>query len=83
MADLTLRGMVIRTVDYRDNDRILTLFTAENGGQYLNACVWFECITGKSCIGNPWRPKKYTLSEERIDLLQRAAHQAVEECLGL
>ena len=31
MADLTLRGMVIRTVDYRDNDRILTLFTAEQG----------------------------------------------------
>lgn len=31
MADLTLRGMVIRTVDYRDNDRILTLFTAESG----------------------------------------------------
>ncbi|MBQ6866732.1 MAG: recombination protein O N-terminal domain-containing protein, partial [Clostridia bacterium] len=28
MADLTLKGMVIRTVDYRDNDRILTLFTA-------------------------------------------------------
>ena len=31
MADVTLRGMVIRTVDYRDNDRILTLFTAESG----------------------------------------------------
>lgn len=31
MADLTLRGLVIRTVDYRDNDRILTLFTAESG----------------------------------------------------
>lgn len=31
MADLRYRGMVIRTVDYRDNDRILTLFTAENG----------------------------------------------------
>ena len=31
MADLTCRGMVIRTVDYRDNDRILTLFTAEQG----------------------------------------------------
>ena len=31
MADLTLRGMVIRTVDCRDNDRILTLFTAEQG----------------------------------------------------
>lgn len=31
MADTALRGMVIRTVDYRDNDRILTLFTAEQG----------------------------------------------------
>ena len=31
MADQTLRGMVIRTVDYRDNDKILTLFTAESG----------------------------------------------------
>ena len=31
MADLICRGMVIRTVDYRDNDRILTLFTAESG----------------------------------------------------
>ncbi len=31
MADQIYRGMVIRTVDYRDNDRILTLFTAESG----------------------------------------------------
>ena len=31
MADMTYRGLVIRTVDYRDNDRILTLFTAEAG----------------------------------------------------
>ena len=26
------------------------------GGQYLNACVWYEVITGKSCISNPYRP---------------------------
>ena len=31
MADVKHRGLVIRTVDYRDNDRILTLFTAESG----------------------------------------------------
>ena len=31
MADLICRGLVIRTVDYQDNDRILTLFTAERG----------------------------------------------------
>ncbi len=47
------------------------------GGQYLNACVWLETITGKSCIGNTWRPKNYTLAEEKIPLLQKAAHDAV------
>ena len=42
-------------------------------------------ITGRSCIGNTFRPvythngKEYTLSEEMITVLQNAAHQAVEE----
>jgi len=55
------------------------------GGQYLNACVWFETITGQSCIGNTFRPTYqkgglgYALSEEMITVLQKAAHQAVEE----
>lgn len=48
------------------------------GGQYLNACVWFETLTGQSCIGNTWRPD-YELSEEKIAVLQQAAHQAVQE----
>ena len=53
------------------------------GGQYLNGCVWFETLTGQSCVGNTFRPKytqnsiDYTLSEELIDVLQNAAHQAV------
>ena len=47
------------------------------GGQYLNACVWFEVLTGQSCIGNTWRPD-YELSEEKIAVLQQAAHQAVQ-----
>ena len=53
------------------------------GGQYLNACVWFEQILGQSCVGNTFRPK-YTLdgkdvslSEEKIALLQNTAHNAV------
>ena len=53
------------------------------GGQYLNACVWFEKILGQSCVGNTFRPK-YTLdgkdvslSEQKIALLQNAAHNAV------
>ncbi len=51
----------------------------EGGGQYLNGCVWFETLTGKSCIGNTYRPDTYNLSEEKIAALQEAAHRAVEE----
>ena len=46
------------------------------GGQYLNGCVWFETLTGQSCIGNTFRPD-YALSEELIAVLQQAAHDAV------
>ena len=55
------------------------------GGQYLNACVWFEVITGESCIGNTFRPRygfngvDCSLSEEKIGILQKAAHEAVAE----
>ena len=55
------------------------------GGQYLSACVWFETLTGRSCVGNPFRPvyklkdNEYFLSEELIEILQNAAHQAVQE----
>lgn len=51
------------------------------GGQYLNACVWFEVLTGKSCLGNTWRPD-YLLPEEKIVTLQQLAHQAVAEVYG-
>lgn len=51
------------------------------GGQYLNACVWFEVITGQSCIGNTYRPdyQGVQLSEDLIKLLQESAHQAIEQ----
>ena len=48
------------------------------GGQYLNACVWFETITGESCIGNTYRPKEYQLDDKLIETFQSAAHQATE-----
>ena len=51
------------------------------GGQYLNACVWYEVLMGKSCIGNTWRPD-YDLSEEKIVALQEAAHAAVAAVYG-
>ena len=48
------------------------------GGQYLNACVWLETLTGVSAIDNTWRPS-YALDEELIPKLQNAAHQAVAQ----
>ena len=59
------------------------------GGQYLNACVWFETITGMSVIGNTYRPV-YKYNGEEIPLnsdmtyeqLQEAAHQAVQNGLA-
>jgi len=54
------------------------------GGQYLNACVWYETVTGNSCVGNTYRPVyKYNSaeiplnSEMTYEKLQEAAHQAV------
>jgi len=54
----------------------------EGGGQYLNACVWFEVLTGKSCLGNSYRPNSYSLSSDRIQGLQEAAHRAVADFYG-
>ena len=48
------------------------------GGQFLNACVWYETITGQSCLDNPYKPTKengkYELSDEFAALLRNAAH---------
>ena len=52
------------------------------GGQYLNACVWFEIITGQSCVGNTYRPD-YTLDANiTYEALQEAAHKAVQSLKG-
>ena len=48
------------------------------GGQYLNACVWFEVITGQSCVGNTYRPDYILDTDITYEALQQAAHQAVQ-----
>ena len=48
------------------------------GGQYLNAALWFEIITGESCIGNTYQPN-YNLDKNLIPTLQKAAHQAAAQ----
>ncbi|MBR2310038.1 MAG: DUF4886 domain-containing protein [Oscillospiraceae bacterium] len=39
------------------------------GGQYLNACVWFEIITGKSVVGNTYIPEYKTTATLADSLL--------------
>ena len=51
----------------------------EGGGQFLNACVWYEMLTGNDCRKNAWRPTTYTLTEEQVKVLQEAAHEAVKQ----
>ena len=51
------------------------------GGQYLNAAVYYEMITGNDVRGNTWRPS-YDISEEKIIALQNAAHEAVLAIYG-
>ena len=52
------------------------------GGQFLNACVWYETITGQSCLDNPYKPTwengNYELSDEFASLLRNAAHTEAE-----
>ena len=52
------------------------------GGQYLNACTWFETLFGESCVGSKWRPSNYTLQDALAVELQKAAHQAVADLYG-
>ena len=57
------------------------------GGQYLNACVWYETLTGNSCVGKTFELKTYNndknsaayapyyeLNADFVALLQEAAH---------
>ena len=41
------------------------------GGQLLNACVWFEIITGKSVVGNSYIPEYATSSTLADSLLNQ------------
>ena len=60
------------------------------GGQFLNACVWYEVLTGKDCRGKTFTLKTYNnnsqsaayapyyeLDATLVGLLQDAAHEAV------
>lgn len=45
-------------------------------GRYTAGCAMYETLTGRSCIGNSYKP--LNISDERIDIAQKAAHAAVQ-----
>ena len=51
------------------------------GGQFLNACVWYETLTGGDCTKLTFRAEKlgYELDNDLVVALQNAAHSTVSE----
>ncbi|TWT59285.1 DUF4886 domain-containing protein [Allorhodopirellula solitaria] len=50
---------------------------ANLAGEYLGACVWFECLYGESPVGNGFVPEK--LDVDYAAHLQEIAHQAAQQ----
>lgn len=44
----------------------------------LSLTLALSCVFGLCACGNTWRPDDYELAEEKVQLLQQCAHQAVE-----
>lgn len=66
---------------WRENDgkQVLRMdgHHANVAGEYLGACVWFECLFGESPVGNGFIPDK--LESEYAGFLQTVAHQAAQQ----
>lgn len=50
---------------------------ANLAGEYLGGCVWFECLTGETPVGNPFVPPGLTAGYAAF--LQQTAHRAVQQ----
>ncbi|HHW10909.1 MAG TPA: DUF4886 domain-containing protein [Firmicutes bacterium] len=53
---------------------------ANDKGCYLAGAVWYEMLTGREIARNPFHPEGVTVEE--LDILKRAAHEAVVEYGG-
>ena len=54
----------------------------EPNDDVLSGNVYEIDITHSFYIGNTWRPDNYELCEEKIEILQKAAHDAVAAAYG-
>jgi hypothetical protein len=49
---------------------------ANQAGEYLGACVWYESLFGESAVGTRFIPEALDPAHARF--LQETAHQAVQ-----
>ena len=49
------------------------------GGQFLNACIWFECLTGISCLDVDYVPEYKTTAVLSDSLLEQVRVVKTEE----
>jgi hypothetical protein len=63
----------------RDGNQVLRMdgHHANTAGEYLGACVWFECLFDETPIGNSFVPGK--LKPQYAAYLQTVAHRAVQQ----
>lgn len=47
-------------------------------GAYLNACIFYKIVTGKSPIGLPYKGKTFKLSPKEAKILQKVANDTVD-----
>lgn len=64
------RGTSMGDVFNRDGYHLELTF-----GRYTAACTWFEAISGKSVVGNPYHPD--SISAATAEICQKSAHAAV------
>lgn len=56
-----------------------TFHATIGAGRYALGLVWYEILTGKSCIGNTFSKFDEPVSEAEAEIAQQAAHRAASE----
>ena len=55
-----------------------TFHASLGAGRYLLAATWFEALTGKNVVGNPFCDLDAATDLDTISLMQEIAHEAVK-----
>ncbi len=84
VKDISADGMIPSGAAFREmmNEGIYDLHRDDihaslGFGRYILGLVWYETLTGRSCIGNTFRDFDEEISEQRVLLAQKVVHALV------